>query len=196
MNGNFVLLKQSPSLPFFHFDLAPGRFLLGRSSTCDCVVSDASVSRRHAEIAVEGESVTVRDLDSLNGTFVNEKRVRSEQVQTGQHLRFGAVTFLLTFHQRGFAEPASDLATDQCGNHARGAAARSTVLLLSPAQRRVLDCLLEGLAEKRIARRLGVSPHTVHNHVQAIYHFLGVHSRSELLARLLHRNGDLGPTLS
>jgi DNA-binding CsgD family transcriptional regulator len=56
---------------------------------------------------------------------------------------------------------------------------------LSPCQRRVLDLILHGLPEKKIAVRIHISQHTVHNHLRAIYRTLGVHSRSELLVRLL-----------
>src|SRR2546423_767168 len=49
-------------------------------------------------------------------------------------------------------------------------------------QRQVLSCLQSGGSEKQIAARLGVSPHTVHTHVRAIYRRLGVRSRGELLS--------------
>ncbi len=49
---------------------------IGRSSGCEIHVPDASVSRRHAEIARRGETFLLRDLDSHNGTRVNGTRVR------------------------------------------------------------------------------------------------------------------------
>ncbi|MCA9291990.1 MAG: PAS domain-containing protein [Phycisphaerales bacterium] len=54
---------------------------------------------------------------------------------------------------------------------------------LTPRQREVLDHLLAGLAEKEIAARMCLSPHTVHNHVRALYRALNVSSRFELFAR-------------
>jgi Bacterial regulatory proteins, luxR family len=47
----------------------------------------------------------------------------------------------------------------------------------------VLECLLQGDAEKRVADRLGISPHTVNRHVQRLYRRFDVHSRGELMFR-------------
>lgn len=57
--------------------LAPGRLTIGRAHECDVVVDDPSVSRQHAELAVAdgGGGVTIRDLGSRNGTWVNDRRV-------------------------------------------------------------------------------------------------------------------------
>ena len=54
---------------------------------------------------------------------------------------------------------------------------------LSPRLRDVLACLLEGDAEKQIARRLGLSAHYLHQCVKAVYRHFEVSSRGELLAR-------------
>jgi DNA-binding CsgD family transcriptional regulator len=55
---------------------------------------------------------------------------------------------------------------------------------LSPRQRQVLELLRRGLAEKQVAAELGVSPHTVHDYVKALYRSHRVTSRAELLAQL------------
>jgi DNA-binding CsgD family transcriptional regulator len=54
---------------------------------------------------------------------------------------------------------------------------------LSPAVQRVYEFLLTGIAQGEIAERLGISRHTVHEHVHTIYRKHGVRSRAELLAR-------------
>ena len=56
--------------------------------------------------------------------------------------------------------------------------------------RQVLGCLLQGDSEKRIAARLGISPHTVNRHVQRLYREFGVHSRAELLCRAVRCSHD------
>jgi DNA-binding CsgD family transcriptional regulator len=53
--------------------------------------------------------------------------------------------------------------------------------------RQTLGCLLDGDGEKQTAARLGVSPHTVHTYVAALYRRYGVSSRAELLARFVRR---------
>lgn len=57
-------------------ELPEGSTILGRSDTCDVTLpADASVSRRHARVSVTRGKVTIEDLGSRNGTFVNERRV-------------------------------------------------------------------------------------------------------------------------
>lgn len=60
---------------------------------------------------------------------------------------------------------------------ARGAAS------LSPRQRQTLQNLLGGQSEKEIAKKMRLSPNTVHHHVKALYRHFDVSSRGELLAR-------------
>ncbi|MCL4210088.1 MAG: helix-turn-helix transcriptional regulator [Phycisphaeraceae bacterium] len=63
---------------------------------------------------------------------------------------------------------------------------------LSPRLAQTLDLLLEGLAEKQIARRLGISIHTVHEYVTDLYRRHGVSGRSELLIRVLGGSARTG----
>jgi DNA-binding NarL/FixJ family response regulator len=51
--------------------------------------------------------------------------------------------------------------------------------------RQTLFCLLEGASEKEAAARLGLSRHTVHGYVTALYRRFGVNSRAELLVLCL-----------
>jgi hypothetical protein len=55
---------------------------------------------------------------------------------------------------------------------------------LPPHLARTLRALLRGLSEKQVATELGLSPHTVHEYVLALYRRCGVHSRAELFARI------------
>jgi DNA-binding NarL/FixJ family response regulator len=56
---------------------------------------------------------------------------------------------------------------------------------LSARLRQTLQGLLAGEAEKQIANRLDLSPHTVHVYVKGLYRHFGVSSRGELLARFV-----------
>ncbi|MFI4898527.1 MAG: helix-turn-helix transcriptional regulator, partial [Phycisphaerales bacterium JB059] len=62
------------------------------------------------------------------------------------------------------------------------AAGEPGLLRLTPRQREVLDLLLDGDAEKQIAKTLGISRPTVHEHVTALYRHFEVSSRAELIA--------------
>ena len=171
--------------PFMSFFLSTGTFVLGRSSTCHFVVKDDTVSRRHGEIIVADGCLSVRDLDSRNGTYVDERRVEKSIVQNGQRLRFGSVPFLLVNAARSDDDSSSETDTKKCGKAAPAVETGLVNADFSKAQYRVLNLLLGGLAEKQIARRLRISKHTVHNHIQAIHRILKVHSRTELLACFL-----------
>ena len=56
---------------------------------------------------------------------------------------------------------------------------------LSPRERALLDLVVQGLSTRQLAERLGIRPHTVQDHVEAIFAKVGVRSRRELLSRLL-----------
>jgi pSer/pThr/pTyr-binding forkhead associated (FHA) protein len=64
---------------------------IGRSKKNDIVINNLAASRRHARIYQEGPRFIVEDLGSLNGTFVNDKRVSqwilssNDQIQVGKH---------------------------------------------------------------------------------------------------------------
>ena len=64
--------------------------LVGRDSTCNFIVNDPSVSRNHAQIINYGDCVSVVDLGSVNGTYVNRTRVTTETaLHPGDELRVG-----------------------------------------------------------------------------------------------------------
>lgn len=71
--------------------------LIGRSPECDVFLDDVTVSRRHAELLRDGERVTIRDLGSLNGTFVNRHRIEEATLEDDDELQIGKyrLTFLL-----------------------------------------------------------------------------------------------------
>ncbi|MFW6161260.1 MAG: sigma 54-interacting transcriptional regulator [Planctomycetota bacterium] len=71
------------------FDLAPGEHVVGRGATVEVRLADESVSRRHALLTVAEQGVTLADLDSHNGSWVNGRPVKSAPVAEGDELRFG-----------------------------------------------------------------------------------------------------------
>jgi hypothetical protein len=74
------------------------RTLIGRSPDCDVFLDDVTVSRRHAELLREGERFTIRDLGSLNGTFVNRRRVEAAELNDDDEVQVGK--YRMTFLQR------------------------------------------------------------------------------------------------
>jgi hypothetical protein len=69
--------------------------VLGRSRDCDIQLTDANVSRRHAELRQEGASYWIVDLGSTNGMEVNGKRVKRAKLRAGDTITLGSteITF-------------------------------------------------------------------------------------------------------
>jgi hypothetical protein len=69
--------------------------VLGRSRDCDLQLTDANVSRRHAELRQEGASYWIVDLGSTNGMEVNGKRVKRAKLRAGDKITLGSteITF-------------------------------------------------------------------------------------------------------
>ncbi|CAN5908292.1 GGDEF domain-containing protein [soil metagenome] len=66
------------------------QYIVGRDSEAGFVVSRSSVSRQHARLYMDdGGAWWVEDLNSTNGTFVNEVRVRAQQLTDADQVRFG-----------------------------------------------------------------------------------------------------------
>jgi len=80
------------------FFLSEERTLIGRSPECDVFLDDVTVSRRHSQIERIGERFTIEDLGSLNGTFVNRRRIESAELEDDDELQIGK--YRLTFLRR------------------------------------------------------------------------------------------------
>ncbi len=79
------------------FALGAQPILLGRSDKCAVYIADARASRRHAQIAWDGETSTLTDLGSANGTFLNGRRISaSETLHDGDEIAIASAVF--TFH--------------------------------------------------------------------------------------------------
>jgi DNA-binding CsgD family transcriptional regulator len=183
MSVGLVLVPRSGLPSFFPtFRLRQGRCVIGRSLECELLLQDSSVSRVHAEITVIDERVTVSDLHSRNGTYIDDDMLCSQptSLQLGRCVRFGEVSFRLTTGARQDDEP--ELETPLVPGFENG---RAVSAKLTRAQGRVLEELMQGFTERRIARHLNLSQETVHCHIRAIFRFFAVHSRAELMALFL-----------
>jgi FHA domain/zinc-ribbon domain len=98
ITGPALVVRSGGGMAGQSFQPGDGRTLVGRSPECDIFLDDVTVSRRHAEILREGDTFTIRDLGSLNGTYVNRKRIESAVLENDDEVQVGK--YRLTFLQR------------------------------------------------------------------------------------------------
>jgi pSer/pThr/pTyr-binding forkhead associated (FHA) protein len=72
--------------------------VIGRSPECDIFLDDVTVSRRHAELVRDGDRLLIRDLGSLNGTFVNRHRIEEAVLGNDDEVQIGK--YRMTFLRR------------------------------------------------------------------------------------------------
>jgi pSer/pThr/pTyr-binding forkhead associated (FHA) protein len=80
------------------FTLDGDRFTVGRDTDSDVFLDDVTVSRNHAVIVRRADGLHIDDLGSLNGSYVNRRRIESHFLADGDELQIGK--FKLTFLER------------------------------------------------------------------------------------------------
>jgi class 3 adenylate cyclase len=93
-----LLIKNPESEPV-QIKLKPGVMIIGRNITNDIVITDKAASRRHAEIYLDSvsEIVTIKDMKSSNGTFVNRHKITGIfRLQNSDVIRIGQTVMNLT----------------------------------------------------------------------------------------------------
>ncbi len=74
------------------FRMAPGAVkTIGRAARADFVVDAALVSRLHCRLTATDDVIDVVDLDSTNGTYINDRRIRNGTLARGDRLKIGRV---------------------------------------------------------------------------------------------------------
>ena len=93
--GSALLLVMRGPNAGSRFRLDGGLITAGRHPDSDIFLDDVTVSRRHAEFERQGAVYSVRDVGSLNGTYVNRERIEEAQLTGGDEVQIG--TFRLLF---------------------------------------------------------------------------------------------------
>jgi Nif-specific regulatory protein len=81
--------------------------VIGRDTNARLCIADASVSRRHSQIQKEDEQFVIEDLESLNGTFVNDVPVKHRKLQHGDRVRIGDSQFIFLLQDSDFRSSSS-----------------------------------------------------------------------------------------
>jgi pSer/pThr/pTyr-binding forkhead associated (FHA) protein len=85
----------------YSLDSSRTTMAIGRSPEADIFLDDITVSRRHAELRHGAEGWSVRDAGSLNGTYVNRKRVDDARLSGGDELQIGKFRFAFLVSDAG-----------------------------------------------------------------------------------------------
>ena len=70
--------------------------IIGRESNADILINDLSVSRKHAQILYTGGGFILKDLDSNNGTFINNQRIEETYLADGDMVTIGEIKFVFS----------------------------------------------------------------------------------------------------
>ncbi|MDR1519454.1 MAG: FHA domain-containing protein [Planctomycetota bacterium] len=87
--------------------IGDGRLSIGRDDGCTLPLLDKGASRMHAELFRIGDMCFIRDLDSKNGTFVNDVMVGEEMLRDGDRIQIGGTIFI--FEAQTGAKPGDGL---------------------------------------------------------------------------------------
>ncbi|HKR22506.1 MAG TPA: sigma 54-interacting transcriptional regulator [Pyrinomonadaceae bacterium] len=95
------------------FAIDEDNFVIGRETAAQLCIADASVSRRHSKIENKDDGFVITDLESLNGTFVNDVPVKSRLLQHGDRLRIGDCQFVFLTGDGDIASRSSEVNLDE-----------------------------------------------------------------------------------
>jgi pSer/pThr/pTyr-binding forkhead associated (FHA) protein len=89
------LVVLTESLKGLVHELKVERTTVGRVEDNTFPIAEPSVSSHHCEILLRGSEVVIKDLNSTNGTFINNERITEAPLKAGQTLRLGQVELKL-----------------------------------------------------------------------------------------------------
>ena len=99
LDENVVLAVQSgPDKGTVH-RLTKARVVMGRQGS-DVAINDGEISRNHCLLEVRGNYINLKDLDSTNGTFFDEERVRAAMLRDGSEFRIGESIIRVSFQKK------------------------------------------------------------------------------------------------
>jgi len=89
LEGPALVVRQGGGRAGESFHPTGERTRIGRSPECEIFLDDVTVSRNHAVLIARAGGYVVEDLGSLNGTFVNRRRIDTAVLQGGDELQIG-----------------------------------------------------------------------------------------------------------
>jgi len=155
-------------------------FIVGRNANCNLFLNSVKISRKHAQFMFKDDEVYLLDLNSTNGTAVNNKKIEVEtRIKHNDTIFFAEYEFKVNN-----IKPESDNISN------------TTIIVkaqedshdfinnfnLTKREGEILQLLIKGISTKDIAKRISISPGTAKNHILNIYKKTWTHSKFELFA--------------
>ena len=169
--------------------LAEGHWRLGRDAACEIRLNDESVSRRHASLRVEADTVELTDQGSRNGIRVNGERMHGRlKLHVGDRIQIGIFELELT--ELGLDQSIPGATKPMPKVPKTGS---DSLVLLSRREREVFERLAKGQTQRVVAEELGLSVKTVETYRARIKDKLGLQTRADLVALAL-KTGVLRPS--
>ena len=72
------------------------RVEIGRALECDISILEPSLSRKHAELELVNTDLVLRDLGSVNGTWVNGEKIDEVKLKDGDRMQFDRISFIVS----------------------------------------------------------------------------------------------------
>ena len=95
-NPLYILSLLNNELMSSSWKLISGEYNIGRSSSCNIILDDITVSRKHALISVSNKNVMITDNNSTNGMYINNEIKNDCVLKTGDKIQIGKYLLLLT----------------------------------------------------------------------------------------------------
>lgn len=168
---------------------------IGRAADCKVRLNNGLVSRHHARLSSTDDSLTIEDIGSRNGVFVNGRRIdRPTQLVHGDGITIGSESFevvdvlvldrpeSLSTVPPPISRPRPYELSDLDQLDQVTMTARTRLDVLSEREREVFGLLTLGHTQREISERLHISTKTVESHRAHIYSKLECTSRAELVS--------------
>lgn len=94
------------------FNVSDEGTVIGRETSANLCIAESAVSRRHSKLEKSGDDYVINDLDSLNGTFVNDVPVKTRVLQHGDRVRIGESQFLFLLFDGDESSKSSQIELD------------------------------------------------------------------------------------
>lgn len=101
----FEIRTTNPNLKSLGGVFGKGRLLLGRSESCDLIVYNDAISAVHAVLEIFDDKAIIYDMNSTNGTFVNDDKIIVKEFRTGDTFRLADIEFSYHLYVPGESLP-------------------------------------------------------------------------------------------